>query len=364
MRTNENRDYEIVQLINTGSSYQEIASQFGLTKDRISQIHIRFQHEEKQKEQAAKIINEFKFANNIDQKWSTETITNGLLFPKRATRCLQKHFDNSSISELSLRDLMDFLIKDYDHLPLNIWEVSPAYGQKDLGLKTFVSLVNHLVEHDLGSSFNAEWINRLKKLMWFYFIRQQYIPHSLNKYKELLSYPSQPQPHHNVHYCSPKRLPSRGNMSYWNYRVIKKQPSVPDTTTYQVHEVYYDKQGRIEGWTKSAVNPFGETPGELREDIRFFTKAFQKPILEEKEENGKSVLIQEESFNEINDGHYLELLDRSWVSIDYIYQFLGSHPLMKKEKKLREIYEKAENALSELYQEIGQLEYGKTNESR
>lgn len=361
MRTNETRDYEIVHLINTGSSYQEIASQFGLTKDRISQIHIRFQREEKKKEQATKIVNEFKVANDIDKKYPTVTIINGLLFSKRATRCLQKYFDNSSISEISLRDLMDFLIKDYDHLPPNIWDVSSAYGQKHLGLKTFGSLVNHLAEHDLGASFNAEWIGRLKKLMWFYHIRQQYIPHSLNKFKKFLSCPSQSKPHHKVQHCSPKSIPSRGNMSYWNYRVIKKQSSKPDTTTYQVYEVYYDKQGKIESWTKTAVNPFGETPGELREDIRFFIKAFQKPILEEKEKNGKSVLIQEESFNEINEGHYLELLDRSWVSIDYIYQFLGSHPLMKKEKKLREIYEKAENALSELYQEIGQLEFGKTN---
>lgn len=45
--------------------------------------------------------------------------------------------------------------------------------------------------------------------------------------------------------------------------------------------MYYKEDGAIEGWTESAVEPLGETPDELREDIRFFMKAFQKPILEE-----------------------------------------------------------------------------------
>ncbi|MBW1835147.1 MAG: hypothetical protein JRI62_10590 [Deltaproteobacteria bacterium] len=57
-------------------------------------------------------------------------------------------------------------------------------------------------------------------------------------------------------------------MSYWNYRVIRKHYKESDTNTYQIHEVYYKEDGAIEGWTESAVEPLGETPDELREDIR------------------------------------------------------------------------------------------------
>lgn len=148
----------------------------------------------------------------------------------------------------------------------------------------------------------------------------------------------------------------------WNYRILRKYDKESDTSTYQVHEVYYSVDGKIEGWTESAVLPMGETLPELREDIRFFTKAFQKPILEERTENGKEILVAEDFQPQINDGHYFELLDRTAVAVDYVYQFLGSHPLMKKEEKLFQIYERAEMALSELYQEVGQLEYEREND--
>ena len=77
-------------------------------------------------------------------------------------------------------------------------------------------------------------------------------------------------------------------MSYWNHRVIHKYHEKTDDHTYHIHEVYYDDNGTIEGWTKSPVEPMGETPNELREEIRYFIKAFQKPILIEKVKEGEA----------------------------------------------------------------------------
>lgn len=101
----------------------------------------------------------------------------------------------------------------------------------------------------------------------------------------------------------------------------------------------------------------GETAEELREDIRYFLHAFRRPILEEKETVEGSTLVSDDANEAINDGHYFELMDRASVALDYVYQFLGSHPLMKKEKTLQEVYEKAEEALAELYQRAGRLEF-------
>jgi hypothetical protein len=129
-------------------------------------------------------------------------------------------------------------------------------------------------------------------------------------------------------------------MSFWNHRVVNKYHEENDTHTYHIHEVYYNENGSIEGWTESAMEPFGETPSELREDIRHFIKAFQKPILIAKIKDGKEILVPDEEVSEINQGHYSEFLDRSWVAIDYIYQFLGCHPLLRKEKRLQDIYSK------------------------
>jgi hypothetical protein len=150
-------------------------------------------------------------------------------------------------------------------------------------------------------------------------------------------------------------------MSCWNYRVIRKSHSDTDVVSYQIHEVYYKEDGSIDGWTKEPVEPHGETVEELREDIRYFLHAFRRPVLEEKDVDHKEVLVEDNSDYPINEGHYFEFMDRAAVAVDYIYQFLGSHPLIRKEKSLRELYKKAEAALAELYQEAGRLEFDRNS---
>ncbi len=149
-------------------------------------------------------------------------------------------------------------------------------------------------------------------------------------------------------------------MSHWNYRVIRKLVQGTEEVVYQIHEVYYSDDSAIDGWTKSHVMPLGETEYELREDIRHFLEAFRLPILEEEKDNGKDILRETPYDSKINSGHYFEFMDRASIAVDYIYQFLGSHPLIKKEKQLKDLYAKAESALSDLYQAAGQLEYDKT----
>ena len=103
----------------------------------------------------------------------------------------------------------------------------------------------------------------------------------------------------------------------------------------------------------------GETAEELREDIRYFLHAFRRPILEEKDEG--STLIADATNDAINDGHYFELMDRASIALDYIYQFLGSHPVVRKDKTLQDMYEKAEDAMAELYQHAGRLEFDRNS---
>ena len=146
-------------------------------------------------------------------------------------------------------------------------------------------------------------------------------------------------------------------MSHWNYRVIRHHHSETDSVTYHVHEVYYREDGGIEGWTQEPVTPMGEMAEELREDIRYFLHAFRCPILEVKETDEGVVLFPDDTDEAINDGHYFELMDRASVALDYIYQFLGSHPLIRKDRTLQGMYEKAEEALAELYQQAGRLEF-------
>lgn len=54
--------------------------------------------------------------------------------------------------------------------------------------------------------------------------------------------------------------------------------------------------------------------------------------------------------NEINDGHYLELMDRLHVQSCMIEDHLVNHPLTNKIKKVKKLIDEAGWALAEAYQ--------------
>jgi len=71
----------------------------------------------------------------------------------------------------------------------------------------------------------------------------------------------------------------------WNHRVVKKTFSdqTEDEEWYEIHEVYYDKRGKIEGMTVNAVAPGGRTIEELRSELKMMLKCLEKPILDDKD---------------------------------------------------------------------------------
>ena len=66
----------------------------------------------------------------------------------------------------------------------------------------------------------------------------------------------------------------------WNYRVIAR-PTPQQEWTFGIHEVYYAEDGAPEMWSEDPIAPFGETLGELRDDIIYQLAAFTKPALVE-----------------------------------------------------------------------------------
>ncbi|HAS50238.1 MAG TPA: hypothetical protein DCS21_00175 [Gammaproteobacteria bacterium] len=150
-------------------------------------------------------------------------------------------------------------------------------------------------------------------------------------------------------------------MSTWNYRVIRKEHDSGDTT-FHIHEVYYDESGTIDGWTMKSVRPMGETESELREDIHYFMSAFRKETLEEIIVEGKPVLQPAYEHQELNNGHYFEAMDRTSVALHYCIEHVGNHPVIRRHPHLKAIFEKAEEALADLYQEAAKLEYERTGD--
>ena len=80
-------------------------------------------------------------------------------------------------------------------------------------------------------------------------------------------------------------------MSYWNYRVVRK---VSEGDSYfEVHEVYYTDDDRIEGWSVEPMSPSGNTFEELGKDLAYMTQALERPLLEEiTGDNGKQKLVE------------------------------------------------------------------------
>jgi len=58
----------------------------------------------------------------------------------------------------------------------------------------------------------------------------------------------------------------------------------------------------------------------------------------------------------INDGHYLELMDRLYNQAYMIETFICNHPLTKKKKKISKLADDACMLLTEAYQLVGEIE--------
>lgn len=72
----------------------------------------------------------------------------------------------------------------------------------------------------------------------------------------------------------------------WNYRVIKYDTN--KDVVYKIHEVFYDKNENIEGFTEKAVFPQGESLKRLMSDLQLMiSDAKRHPLLSLKELNKK-----------------------------------------------------------------------------
>lgn len=63
----------------------------------------------------------------------------------------------------------------------------------------------------------------------------------------------------------------------WNYRIIKHQ----QPAFFAVHEVFYDDNGKVAGWTADPIDITGETKTELLTSLKQITSDIKQSILEE-----------------------------------------------------------------------------------
>lgn len=141
-------------------------------------------------------------------------------------------------------------------------------------------------------------------------------------------------------------------MANWNYRVIRKHCERTGTVTYQVHEVYYAEDGRIDCWTQQPVEPLGTSEAQLRNDVHAFLAAFRQPMLEEKIVLGQLQLV-EEKLGVSNEADLArDYKYRVSRASGYLFQMLGNHLLLKEDKDVREAYDAVDHAIKQLWESL------------
>lgn len=69
----------------------------------------------------------------------------------------------------------------------------------------------------------------------------------------------------------------------WNHRVVRRfypNTHMDDSMLYEIYEVYYDKEGRIEGLTEEPIKIREESVDDLRKTIERLTKCLEQPIID------------------------------------------------------------------------------------
>ena len=62
----------------------------------------------------------------------------------------------------------------------------------------------------------------------------------------------------------------------WNHRVMKHKDGEDDFFT--IHEVYYDKEGKVNGYTAKGTSPGGNSLQELKENLKLMLKSLDKEV--------------------------------------------------------------------------------------
>ncbi|MBM4141458.1 MAG: hypothetical protein FJ242_08270 [Nitrospira sp.] len=63
----------------------------------------------------------------------------------------------------------------------------------------------------------------------------------------------------------------------WDYRVIVHEKM------FYIHEVYYNDKGDITAISENPMYPCGESLDELKGDMGYFLRAFDRPVLKKEE---------------------------------------------------------------------------------
>ena len=162
------RNREIVQLRQAGKSTEEVARQFGMTRERVRQILRRDAREREVGQRAERLAEEFRTADEPDRSWPVEDLLDALALPTPTRRALELHWSGGLVptQRLSLRELMNLVVAPTSE-GLG-YLVIPALRVHGVGACGFRALLNGIQRLNLRGVCREEWLKRfdLKASSW------------------------------------------------------------------------------------------------------------------------------------------------------------------------------------------------------
>lgn len=65
----------------------------------------------------------------------------------------------------------------------------------------------------------------------------------------------------------------------WNYRLLKTKDGEDDF--YQIHEVYYNKKGEVDGWTVKGATVGGHSKAEVKWTLMEMLSSLERDVIKD-----------------------------------------------------------------------------------
>lgn len=170
---------EVLRLKSEGQTHLQIANRFGISRSRVGQLIKGEVQKALAVERSAAIRNEINISHEIGTKLPLDDLFCILNLPKKPQGILMAHFTRQGIKEVSLLDMMDFLIPSVENAE-DLYDHMPAYRVKMLGQILYAAMIKAMTAIDCGEVFQVEWTARKKSLREYLIGRGGYYPYVLN----------------------------------------------------------------------------------------------------------------------------------------------------------------------------------------
>jgi hypothetical protein len=170
---------EILRMHAEGVTNRSIAECSSISPARVGQLIKESERRAQQAERSRAIRTQIRDAGDFSRKMPVENLLCALNVSSRAEGLLRREFVWDEIKEVSLLDLMDFLLPIVEQ-PASHRDLMPAYRVYKMGQITYAELIKAMYALDCGEAYAAEWAARKKRVKDYLLETGKFYPYILH----------------------------------------------------------------------------------------------------------------------------------------------------------------------------------------